>query len=94
MKASRNGTPEGQPMVSLTPTAEQQRALDADNAPIRFGSRHVIFSIDEAERLYKEYIRGKIQEGVADIEAGRVGPLNLEEMLAEARKRYAAAEAK
>jgi hypothetical protein len=40
------------------------------------------FTLDE------EYIRQEVEKGIADIEAGRLKPWDMEEFLAEAHRRY------
>jgi hypothetical protein len=38
--------------------------------------------------LDEEYIRQEVEKGIADFEAGRVKPWNIDEFLAEAHRRY------
>jgi hypothetical protein len=76
--------------------AELCQALDASGGlPIRFEhpETHELFILQPAPvemTLDEDYINRELEKGLADIDAGRVAPWDVEAFLAEAHRRYAA----
>jgi hypothetical protein len=62
------------PLVQDPVTAQVYQLVEAD---------------DNGEALDEEYIQQEVAKGVADFEAGRFAPWDIEATLAEAHRRYA-----
>jgi predicted transcriptional regulator len=78
---------------SLTP--EMRQALDASGGlPIQVEdplTRQIYLLVEQEIEvtLDEEYVRRELDKGLADIDAGRVAPWDVEEFLAEAHRRHA-----
>ena len=73
--------------------AELRQALAASGGlPIQFEdpeTHKLYLLVEQTDALDDEYFRAEIEKGLADIEAGRFAPWDIEATLAEARRRLA-----
>jgi antitoxin ParD1/3/4 len=84
--------------MRLSLTREVEAAIQAKVATGKYASanevvREALELLDERERTRQariQKLRQEAAQGLEDIEQGRVGPLNIEEIKAEGRRRLAA----
>ena len=80
--------------AKITPTDEQRRVLDDNDTPVIFvrddgQATHVIVPIDEARRLFDDYLRRELKIGFDQADRGELQPWDIDQTLAEAHRRHA-----
>lgn len=83
----------------IVPTTEQKQVLDAEPAAVfvvnaQGSPTHVVLPIDDARRLFDEYIRRELQVSFDQVGRGEVASLDIQATIAEARRRYSERNAK
>lgn len=81
--------------MTLKLTTEQLQALEGQSAPVYVDSqgeepRYVILPQDEYRRLLGEELRREIQRGIDDADRGACEEWDVEAIIAEANRRFAA----
>lgn len=75
-------------------TSELRQALDAcGGLPLELTdplTNKVYLLVEKAPTSYEEYVQQALDEGLADLDAGRVGPWDPERIKREGRERFAA----
>lgn len=77
----------------LIPTAEQQQILKDEKTPVLFVDHqgcatHVVLPIEEARRLFDDFLRNELQPAFLQADQGGIAPLDIEVTIAKARQSY------
>ena len=75
----------------LTQTSDQKRALEQADSLVFFvdadgKTTHVIFPLDDARRMFDEYLRRELQVGFDQVDQGQFVDWNPEKIKAEGRR--------
>ena len=77
--------------AKITQTDDQKRVLDAEQAPVFFvdaegNTTHVVLPIEDARRMFDDYLRRELQVGFVQAERGEFVDWNPDRIKAQGRE--------